>query len=70
MLINNFLIYERFVEVSGIYAFANTIINAKIERKKKFHENKKKIILTEYDISCELCDICRRFSSIPDQAEG
>ena len=27
----------------------------------------KKFILTEYDISCDLFDICRRFSSIPEQ---
>ena len=31
--INNFLIYESFVVVFGIYAFANIIIMAKIERK-------------------------------------
>ena len=42
---------------------------AKIERKnKKFHENKKNVILTEYDISSDLFDICRRYSSLPEQA--
>ena len=28
---------------------------------------RKNLILTEYDISCDLFDICRRFSSIPEQ---
>ena len=33
----------------------------------KIHENKENLILTEYDISCDLFDICRRFSSILEQ---
>ena len=33
VLINNFLIYYSFVVVFGIYAFANNINMAKIERK-------------------------------------
>ena len=36
VLINNFLIYESFVVVFGIYAFANIIIMAKIEKIRNF----------------------------------
>ena len=41
---------------------------AKIEKNKKFHKDKENLILTEYGISCDLFDFCRRFSSLPDQA--
>ena len=68
VFINNFLIYASFVLVFGVFAFGYIIIMAKIERQyENSWKNKIFLILTEYDIPCDLFDICRHFSSIPEQ---